>query len=258
MTNDNTVPTLGYRARSGIATQAPIDWLRLGWQDMVSTKFVAVFYGVVFTLMGFLITWLVATRWQLTMGLISGFFLMGPFVCTGIYFISQQYHQSGRVSLLQSLVCWKTNLGSIAFFAVILTFLMVVWARVSVIIFALSATHQFATLNGVLSALFSFNHPQFLLLWTFVGFLFASLVFAVGVVSVPLMLDKNADTLMAMFTSASALYLNPKPLYLWAVLIVVIIGASLLLAFWPLLLTAPLIGHATWHAYRDLVAADTH
>jgi len=74
------------------------------------------------------------------------------------------------------------------------------------------------------------------------------------VVSVPLMLDRNTDTMIALFTSVRALWQNTLPLYLWAALIVALVGASLLLFFIPLLLTAPLVGHATWHAYRDLVA----
>ena len=244
------------KVRSDLSIDAPFLWLRRGWQDLLETRFVGVFYGAVLAIMGYVITWMYATRWQLTMGLISGFFLMGPFICTGIYGLSRQLHRNQSVNLWESMVCWRANLGGIAFFAVILTFLMVVWARVSVIIFALSSTHQFATLNGVLGSVFSVDNPQFLLLWSAIGFAFASLVFAVGVISVPLMLDRNVDTLGAVFTSARALYKNPKPLYLWAVLIVLIIGVSLLLRFWPLIITAPWVGHATWHACQDLVDSE--
>jgi uncharacterized membrane protein len=244
------------RVKQNVPAGAPLNWLRRGWSDLLATRFRAVFYGLIFALMGYAVTVLYATRWQLTMGLISGFFLMGPFICTGIYGLSQRLHRGRKVSLWQSLTCWSHNIGSIAFFAVILTFLMVVWARVSVIIFALSSTHHFATLSGVLGSIFSFDNPQFVLLWGGVGFIFASLVFAVGAISVPIMLDRDSDTLMAMFASAKALYSNPKALYIWAVLIVLIIGISLLFGFWPLLITAPVVGHATWHAYRQLVEHD--
>lgn len=236
-----------------IPFSAPLQWLQKGWDDLRATKFRGIFYGGIFVIMGHLIILQYATKWQLTMGLISGFFLMGPFVCTGIYGLSQQREEGHGISLLQSLTCWRTNLGSIAFFAIILTFLMIVWARVSVIIFALSSTHTFPTLQGVLGNIFSLENPQFVLLWTVVGFIFASLVFAIGVIAVPIMLDRNADTMMAMFSSVKALHTNPGPLYLWASLVVIIIGLSLLLNFWPLLITAPIVGHATWHAYRDMV-----
>ncbi|UCE30936.1 MAG: hypothetical protein JSW68_12985, partial [Burkholderiales bacterium] len=64
---------------------------------------------------------------------------------------------------------------------------------------------------------------------------------------------RGTDTMMAVFASARALWRNRGPLYLWAAIIVLLIGASLVFSFVGLLLTAPLVGHATWHAYRDLV-----
>jgi len=248
--NDHTVNV------STLAIDAPLQWLRLGWRDLLATRFRGVFYGIAFAAMGYLITLQYATKWQLTMGLVSGFFLMGPFVCAGLYGLSRQLERGEKLSLWRSLTCWSTNPGSIAFFAIILAFLMIVWARVSVIIFALSSSHTFPTLQGVLGNIFSLQNPQFVLLWVCVGFVFASIVFAVGVVAVPLMLDRNSDTMLAMFSSAKALHANPKPLYLWAFLVVLIIGVSLILNFWPLIITAPIVGHATWHAYRDLLKND--
>lgn len=236
-----------------VPSNAPLAWLSRGWDDLRATRFVGVFYGAAFVAMGYAVAWVYATRWQLTMGLVGGFFLMGPFVCAGLYELSRQRARGERTSLLASLGCIGRNPGSIALFAVLLTFLMIVWARVSVILFALLSTTDFPTLQGVLGAIFSFDNAGFIVLWFGIGFLFASLVFAVGVVSVPMMLDRDSDTLEAVFTSARALAANPRALYLWAATVVVVIGASLALGLLPLLVTAPLIGHATWHAYVDLV-----
>lgn len=236
-----------------IPANAPIDWLKRGWKDLLAVRFQSVFYGLVFVAMGYAIVWVYSTRWQLTMGLLGGFFLMGPFLCTGIYDLSRQLENSGRANLYKSLICWKRNLGSIAFFAVILTFAMIVWARVSLVLFALASETSFPTVQGVLKQIFSIDNPQFLLLWGGVGFVFASLVFAIGVIAAPMMLDRKSDTLMAVFTSVRSVHANPKPLYLWAALVVIVIGLSLLLGFLPLLITAPIVGHASWHAYKDLV-----
>jgi len=74
-----------------------------------------------------------------------------------------------------------------------------------------------------------------------------------SVVSVPFMLDRPCDTMEAIFRSVHALWRNPMVMLLWAFLIVLLIGTSLAF-FLPLLaITAPLIGHATWHAYKDLL-----
>jgi uncharacterized membrane protein len=86
-----------------------------------------------------------------------------------------------------------------------------------------------------------------------VGAVFAVLAFALSVVSMPMMIDRPCDTMEAIFHSVRALWLNPGVMLLWALLIVFLIGTSLAF-FLPLLaITAPLIGHATWHAYKDLL-----
>jgi len=237
-----------------VAFGAPFAWLARGWADMRATRFAGTFYGAVFALMGLAITTIYQTKWQLTMGLTAGFFLMGPFICCGIYWLSRQRARGEAVSLMESLTCWRRNPGGVGFFAAIVTFAMIVWARVSVVIFALFSTRDFPTLQGVLTQIFALTNLPFVAVWFGVGFVFASLVFAVSVVSAPLMLDRNTDTMVSIFASVRALWMNPGPLYLWAALIVAIIGGSLVFGMFSLVLTAPLVGHATWHAYRDLIA----
>lgn len=237
---------------------APLRWLAQGAADMRATRLRGAFYGMLFVGMGLFIAAIYHTQWQLTMGLTAGFFLIGPFVCSGLYWLSRQRARGEPVNLSDSLTCWRRNPASIGFFAAILTFLMVVWARVSVVIFALFSTTDFPTLQGVLQQMFSFSNLPFVLVWFGVGFVFASIAFGISVVSVPLMLDRNTDTMMALFCSVCALWRNPGPLALWAVLIVLLVGGSMLLWFVPLIVTAPLVGHATWHAYRDLVADEVN
>ena len=157
------------------------------------------------------------------------------------------------MSLPASMACWRRNLGGVAFFAAILTFAMIIWARVSVVLFALFSATDFPTLQGVVAQITSLQNLEFLLVWGGVGFVFATLVFSISVVSIPLMLDRRTDTMVAIFTSVRTLFANPGPVYLWGALIVLLIGASLVLWFGLLVVTAPLVGHATWHAYRDLV-----
>lgn len=233
-----------------------IQWLKRGWDDMLCAGLRGAWYGAFFALMGFAIALVYGELWQGTMGLTAGFFLMGPFVCTGIYELSRQRELDQGYSLVKSWTAWVRNWKSIGFFAAMLTFFMIVWARVSVVLFALFASHDYPTLQDMLSQILSAQNVEFLLVWAGVGFVIASLVFAVSVVSVPLLLDKGVDTLEAVFTSARALWANPGACLVWGLLIVGIIGASLVL-FMPLLIvTAPWVGHATWHAYRDLVVSD--
>ena len=255
MPQDTTTPTrpTAPPVAEVVPLTAPGTWLALGWQDLRATGFRGLVYGLLFALMGTAIHAIYETQWQLTMGLTAGFLLAGPFVCAGLYELSRQRERGEPASLAKSLVCWRRNPGAIAFFAAILTFAMIVWARVSVVLFALFSTTDFPDLKGVIHQIVTFSNVEFMLVWGGVGFGFATLVFSISVVSVPLILDRGTDTMMAIFSSVRALFANPGTLFLWALLIVVIIGASLVLWFGLLIVTAPLIGHATWHAYRDLI-----
>ena len=232
---------------------APLGWLAAGWQDFRQSGYRAAFYGLVFACMGWAIAFVYETQWQLTMGLTAGFFLLGPFVCAGIHELSRQRERGEPPDLLRSLSCWRRAPGAIGFFAAMLTFLMIVWARVSVVLFALSSTTEFPTMRGMLAQIASASNVEFLALWGAVGFVFASLVFAISLVSMPMMLDRGSDTMIAVFASARALAANPAAAYVWAASIVLLIGASLVFWLGLLVVTAPLVGHATWHAYRALV-----
>lgn len=226
-----------------------------GAKDLQATGFYGVAYGVVFVAMGYAITELYQTIWQLTMGLTAAFFLMGPFICCGIYELSRQKDSGSKPDLRATFTCWSRNWKSIAFFAAILTFFMIVWVRVSVVLFALFATHNYPDLSDMMRKIVSMDNIAFMVVWTAVGFVFASLVFAMSVVSVPMMLDRGADTLESIAMSAVTLWNNTAAMVVWALLITLLIGVSLV-AFMPLLaVTAPLVGHTTWRVYTSLVPA---
>ena len=224
-----------------------------GAREMRATRFAGLLYGLLFVLMGQAIFTLYANIWQMTMGLTAGFFLMGPFICCGIYDLSRQHALGGQLSIRQSLTSWSRNWKSVAFFAAILTFLMIVWARVSVVLFALFATHDYVDVSGMLMKIASVSNLPFLMVWSGVGFGFASLVFAISVVSMPMMLDRDADTIEAIAASAIALWHNPAAMLTWALLITLLIGASLVFFLPALAITAPLVGHTTWKVYQALV-----
>lgn len=232
---------------------AVFGFLREGLHDLHATRYSGVVYGLIFVLMGQSIFSLYANVWQMTMGLTAGFFLMGPFVCCGIYDLSRQHGLGQPVSVRASLTSWSRNWRSIAFFAAILTFLMIVWARVSVVLFALFATHDYVDVSGMLLKIASQSNLPFLMVWSGVGFVFASLVFAISVVSMPMMLDRGADTIEAIAASAIALWNNPLAMLTWAVMIALLIGASLVFFLPALAITAPLVGHTTWKVYQALV-----
>lgn len=242
--------------RTDLPLFSPITWLAKGLADMRASYFSGTFYGLVFVLFGYTLSLVYANYWKATMGLTAGFFLLGPLVCTGLYDLSRQLQNGETTSLLSSMKAWLRNWKSIVFFAVILTFLMIVWARVSIVVFALFADQEYPHLQSLFSQIASAKNLEFLMVWAGVGSVFASFAFAISVVSVPMLIDRPIDTLTAVFTSANALWNNSLVCMVWGACIVVLIGLALVF-FKPLLiLTAPWVGHATWHAYRALVSQE--
>lgn len=131
---------------------------------------------------------------------------------------------------------------------------MIVWARLSALLFGVIVGGNNLTLDGSTAQLFfSGSGLAFLLVFLAVGAIVAAAVFAVSVVSMPMMLNRKTDLITAVLTSLAAVRANPAPMLLWAALIVIFTGIGLLTFYLGLALALPLIGHATWHAYRDLV-----
>jgi uncharacterized membrane protein len=234
--------------------RAPFGWLAQGWQDLLGAPGPSLFYGAVFALMGWSIHLAFRHMMEITSSLTAGFLLLGPFLATGLYDISRRRQRTEPVALAPTLTAWRANLGSFSLFALVLTVILLVWARASLVTFALFFSSGMPTLQNFFEQVISVEHVDFLVTYFAVGAVFAAIVFAVSVVSVPMMLDRGTDTVVAALTSARALFANPGPLLLWALLIVVIVGIGFATLFIGLVVAVPLIGHATWHAYQDLVA----
>jgi uncharacterized membrane protein len=256
---DPTQPATAPRASTfppvnRIDVAAPLRWLAAGWRDLRAAPAASVFYGAAFALMGWLIYLVFLHAYEYTTALSAGFLLLGPFLCTGLYDISRRLAVGESVRLGPTLTAWRANLGAFSLFSLVLTIVMLVWARASLVVFALFFSTGMPTLAGFLSQITSIEHWDFVLTYFAVGAVFALIVFALSVVSVPLMLGRGTDTIVAAITSVRALATNPVALALWAFLIVLLTTAGFATLFLGLIVTIPVVGHATWHAYREIVA----
>ncbi len=255
----STTPAAPEPARSPFAPinpvglGAPLRWLAAGANDLRRAPAASLFYGALFALMGWLIHIVFRYAYEYSSALTGGFLLLGPFLCVGLYDISRRLERGEPVRLLATLTAFRANLGAFSLFALMLTIVMLVWARASLVVFALFYTSAMPTLDNFLARVLSPEHWDFIAIYFAVGSVFAAIVFAISVVSVPMMLDRGTDAVVAALTSVRALFENFWPLLLWAILIVLVIGAGFATLFIGLLLAAPIVGHATWHAYRDLV-----
>ncbi|MFZ6712222.1 DUF2189 domain-containing protein [Undibacterium sp. TC9W] len=230
----------------------PLVWLSLGWRDFRASGSSSIFYGACFAAMGLVLRLVLNNVPEYLSALTCGFLLVGPLLALGLYDISRRL-ENVRSGLLGSVFSMRGRWSNIGVLALVLAIIMMVWARASLVIFALFYNKGMPTMQGFLTQLFSLNNLEFLAVYICIGFVFASVVFAISWVSIPLMLDRDTDAITAMIISCVALFINVPATMVWALLII----ASVVLSFmsWNLgfLILMPIIGHASWHAYKDVV-----
>ena len=238
--------------------RAPFAWLAAGWRDFRAAPGASLFYGLAFVGMGYVLNAFFSSRPHITLALGTGFTLLGPFLTIGLYHLSRQRERGEKPQLASSLSAWRANPGAIGFYAIILLLLFAGWARVSVLLVALLFEGSMPTVaTFVQHFIFSGENAAFLVIYLGVGAGFALLVLALSVVSIPLMMDRGTDTVTAMIASFLALTRSFPAMLLWGILIGTLIFAGLATFYIGLALTGPLVGHATWHAYRAVVAPVT-
>lgn len=231
----------------------PLRWLGAGVRDFLAHPLQSAFYGACFATMGWLIVFTFMNAYQYVSALVTGFFLVGPFLAIGLYDLARRRQRGEAPALGPTLTAWRPNVGAIGIFALVLAVILLVWARASLVVFALFYTQEMPSLQGFLAQVFSLDNLEFLVAYFCVGGFFAVLVFAISVVSVPLMMDRNTDGVVAVLTSLKAFGESVPAMIAWGLVITVVIGAGFALWFLGLVVAVPVIGHATWHAYRDVV-----
>lgn len=231
----------------------PFRWLQLGWADFRRCPLIGLFYGLCFFAMGHALLAVFESAPAYVLALSAGFLLMGPFLCLGLYDASKamQTH-SHRPSLRASLQAWRPTKGTMAIFAGVLLILEMLWGRASLVVFAVSFNTMPEKAN-ILAMLVDPENIGFLTTYTLVGGVFAGLIFVTSVISIPMIMDRQVDAISAGLTSIRASLQNPGVMLLWGALIAVLVGLAMLPAFLGLLVVGPVIGHATWHAYRHIV-----
>jgi uncharacterized membrane protein len=240
----------------GIGFDAPGRWLRAGLSDLRQARGASLFYGACFAVGGWLIQVVFAHAYALFAGLITGFLLLAPFLAMGLYDLSRRIEQGEAPRLAATFTAWRPNLSNVGILAGVLAVVLLVWARASMVIFALFfEASGLPTFADVVRTIVSFEQPEFALAYFLTGGFFALFVFAISVVAVPMMLDRGTDAVSSVITSVRACARNPGPMLLWAACLAVLVGIGFATMFVGLIFVMPVLGHATWHAYRDLVVA---
>jgi uncharacterized membrane protein len=232
----------------------PFIWLRDGWLDMRKHWGASLGYGALIVALGWTLLIFCGTHPYFIAAAISGFLLVGPVMSAGLCEMSRRYSHGQPANFDDSLDGFKRNAPALFEFGVILAICAAVWFGVSALllgsVFHIAEPDIRETLyRGFLD---STNRSQ-VIAYIVVGGVLATAVFSVSVVSIPLIIDRHASAAQAMRASVHVVFRNIPAMIVWSALILVltVLGYAPLLA--GLLIIAPLLGHATWHAYQGMI-----
>jgi len=240
-----------------VAFDAPWEWLACGWRDFWAAPVVSFSCGLLFAgLAAVLCVGLISYGWgSLILPLSSGFLLIGPVLAVALYETSRRLETGEEVALADVTSAALGKAGAVSFFGAMLGFLYIVWLQLAFLLFMLFlGTSQLPPAKDfVPTLLFTPAGLGLLVTGTLIGGALAFLAFTISVVSVPLLMMRKIDAVTAVAASVSAVRDNLKPMLLWAGLIAGFMSVGMASLFVGLVLIFPLIGYATWHAFRGVV-----
>ncbi|MGF1626355.1 MAG: DUF2189 domain-containing protein [Alphaproteobacteria bacterium] len=236
----------------------PWRWLAAGWRDLWASPGIGLAYGLVFAVLGAGLTWLVLAQqvYYLTFPLMAGFLLVGPVAVAGLYLVSRRRQRGEPVAMRDALAAFGRNPVQLGLVGVVLLLINIAWVRFAALLFMLFFSDSPPPVDpmGFLAVVLQVDSIPFFIVGFAIGGVLAAIVFAICAISIPMLVDRpETSAFTAIVSSWQVVWRNKGPMALWAWLIVLFIGAGIATGFVGLIVTLPLIGHATWAAYRDSV-----
>jgi len=231
----------------------PLGWLARGWQDLMRCPLPGLLHGLALAAFGAALVALAHDRFWLLSGAFTGFLLVAPLLATGLYAVSRALERHQRADLSVAIAAWRPD-GRLIVFGLLLAFAGTGWVMTSASLITGFAPAPVHSPMDFLKVVVLNENSHLFELWLGLGALLAAPVFASSVIAIPLMLDRQVGLLAAVLTSWRVVQAHPLPMALWAALLMglTVLGMATLLL--GLIVIAPWLAHASWHAYRDLVS----
>ena len=232
-------------------------WLARGWADFMEEPVIGLLHGLLMGAFGGMLLMVAWDRFWVLAGAMSGFLMVAPVLSTGLYAVSRALLRGEPAGFSAVWAVWSSLDRRLIKFGLLLTALGTGWVMTSAALITLGVKPMITTPADFLQRVVLAPNPGFFEIWLLIGGLMAAPVFASSVVAIPLLVDRQVSVQRAVLTSWRAVMANPVCLSLWGA---IVMGLSLLglgTLMFGLILVIPVLGHATWHAYRDLVVRET-
>ncbi len=230
--------------------------LRLGWSDLVSAPVYALVFAGATVLAGWVMIWIIQITGQSYWLVIAalGFPLVGPLAAVAFYEVSRRRELGQNLNWRDiTAVVIQQSRRQLPSLCVIITVILLFWFFLAHMIFALFMGH--VTMTNVSTSADVYLSAQGLKMLGFgsaVGLGFATLLYMVTMLSMPMLLDRDVDFMTATIKSFAYVQAYPIQMFGWAIFIAVLTFVALIPAFLGLLVVLPLLGHASWHLYQGL------
>lgn len=230
----------------------PLGWLARGWSDLMRCPLPGLLHGLALALFGAALIALARDRFWLLAGAFTGFLLVAPVLATGLYAISRALERKQRADLAVAVAAWKPERRLVAF-GLLLALAGTGWVLTSASLITGFAPAPVRNPTDFLRVVVLSEQSHLFEIWLALGAFLAAPVFASSVVAIPLLLDRQVGVLAAVLTSWRVVQAHPLPLALWAALLMAMTVLGMATLLLGLVVVAPWLAHASWHAYRDLV-----
>lgn len=260
MALDNT-PTTMIRQ---VTVLQSLQWLVLGMRDLVQLRWISLAHGLVLALGGAVIALVAHDRFWLLAGAMSGFLFVAPVLAASLYALSRDLenkHDIGWITIWHTWTRWQlshhdkrsNDYWCMVQFGLLLAVAATGWVLTSAALITLLSPIAIHSPLDFLRYVVGAKEGYLFEIWLALGGFMAAPIFASSVVTMPLLLDRRISLLQAVLISWSVVLRNPVPMAVWAAILLVMSLLGLCSLLLGMVAVVPLLGHASWHAYRDLV-----